>query len=437
MSSRAHICAAPGAAEKLHNAYLGHDEGLDTEEDEPLSKKTKGPAEPEATATAVAKATQDGDQPITTTGDVNETHPSPSSTTSPAVSSAEPGNGMNGVANAPAKASSATASSATAPVKDYEDLRQERIRDVQRLLQETVGPVTLFQKRPKPLRKPRTKPAVPPTTRGTRSRAAKEAEAVPDDESTSAAAPSLSSGAASAVRVEEGGEPCGKGKAVEQLTATKAGVVSGGVTAQDEPGAASSSSTGARPVPESASSVEAGPVAASAEAQSVAVSTSSTGTHPVAATAGAQSVAASTSSTGTHPVAASASKPGEGEGPDTRSGRGQTVVSSLVRERGDMDKSAEVDKRLSDGKEGAEGDVSGQSTNLGDVPMDTRGTIDSPSLPPWMDDALQYFRFVDGGDGWTQLLEEWQAFEASLGYPDGGVSHSGVFQTKDESLTAL
>lgn len=45
----------------------------------------------------------------------------------------------------------------------------------------------------------------------------------------------------------------------------------------------------------------------------------------------------------------------------------------------------------------------------------------SPALPGWMDDALRYFRLVEGGERWTQLVTEWQALEAYLGYPDGQV----------------
>ncbi len=46
---------------------------------------------------------------------------------------------------------------------------------------------------------------------------------------------------------------------------------------------------------------------------------------------------------------------------------------------------------------------------------------DDSAVPEWMMDALQYFKLIEGGEGWKQLLVEWLEFEKVSGYPNGQV----------------
>ncbi|OJT07901.1 hypothetical protein TRAPUB_1204, partial [Trametes pubescens] len=71
-----------------------------------------------------------------------------------------------------------------------------------------------------------------------------------------------------------------------------------------------------------------------------------------------------------------------------------------------------------------EPEVSNSPPSLSTQPCASTGRLPDAGLqevevPGWIGDALKYFVLIDGGVRWTQLVGEWQRFEASLGHPDG------------------
>ncbi|KAI0696126.1 hypothetical protein C8T65DRAFT_533374, partial [Cerioporus squamosus] len=41
--------------------------------------------------------------------------------------------------------------------------------------------------------------------------------------------------------------------------------------------------------------------------------------------------------------------------------------------------------------------------------------------PVWLKQAVDYLKDIEAGESWAELLEIWQEFECSMGYPDGKV----------------
>jgi hypothetical protein len=49
-------------------------------------------------------------------------------------------------------------------------------------------------------------------------------------------------------------------------------------------------------------------------------------------------------------------------------------------------------------------------------------TLDTANKPLWMGHAVEYLFKIDGGDGWSQMVQIWVELECYLGYPDRDVS---------------
>jgi hypothetical protein len=49
-------------------------------------------------------------------------------------------------------------------------------------------------------------------------------------------------------------------------------------------------------------------------------------------------------------------------------------------------------------------------------------TPDTANKPLWMGHAVEYLLNIDGGDGWSQMVQIWAELECRLGHPDREVS---------------